>query len=103
MTYLPQLLSTLFPYTTLFRSKIAEDGTLRDVGAPQITPHDAPEVVPELHGNRLVEMQLTAQPGDRRGVGAFAHHQIGRASCRERVEISVGGGRVKRRVSRDGA
>src|SRR5438093_7699414 len=39
--------STLFPYTTLFRS------------------HDVPHVMGELGGERVVEAQLRAQPGDR--------------------------------------
>ena len=53
---------------------ITEHRALRDVRAAEVTAHDAPEIMAELRRNRLVEVELRAQPGDRGGVGALAHH-----------------------------
>src|SRR5438045_9754549 len=74
--------STLFPYTTLFRS------LYRDV----------------LAHYRVVALPCRVGDPDRKGkVEAGVGHaqktplrgQIGRASCRERGEIGVGGGQVE--------
>src|SRR5690606_7151741 len=56
-----------------------------------------PDYYPALAGATPGARVLEPVPFDGRELGAdFALLQIGRASCRERVESSVGAGRVKR-------
>src|SRR5438034_10345344 len=115
---LSHLLSTLFPYTTLFRSPLLgrgpERAPLRRGGTRGDTPHDGDlrrrhaqhqhggggvEVPPgdrRRHGARLpLALVLVAGErvvgGERDGGGArlLARRQIGRASCRERGGVAV--------------
>src|SRR2546422_10458116 len=90
--------STLFPYTTLFRSRAGgravarrRPGVLRDAPAPE--RHAEPAPVQRAHGLPHAE---AGHVGDRParpdagavgliGPGDHVGHQIGRASCRERV------------------
>src|SRR5437868_15477494 len=76
--------STLFPYTTLFRSEPA--GLVRERDALAVERvHEAGRVAG--HDERR------ADPG--------RHRQIGRASCRERVSISVGTVSLKKKRNRN--
>src|SRR5438034_10714898 len=87
--------STLFPYTTLFRSGM-EEGEQREIAEPEF----------ELLANRPVSFPLltaTDRSGERAGeiVGAGGLAEIGRASCRERVEMSVVAGSLKKKKTQD--
>src|SRR5690625_7851761 len=73
-------ISTLFPYTTLFRSHI--DG--RDPGS---APHCLLDYFPDDFLLIVDESHVTIPQ-----IGG----KIGRASCRERVKIAVGGVCVKK-------
>src|SRR3712207_9370637 len=96
--------STLFPYTTLFRSRDLED-TVADPGragvaAPQIGvglrafSYNVDGRIGHVVNPRLVEVSEETQDGDEGclsipGLWAPTVREIGRASCRERVSISV--------------
>lgn len=54
--------------------QVSGDWALGDVGATQVAAGDAPDVVPELRGQRIVEVQLGPQARDRGRVGALSHH-----------------------------
>src|SRR5256885_13504807 len=82
--------STLFPYTTLFRSHPAHD-VLARIGrghAGRPLRSGGPREVPASQGDG----HRTARP---HRVGTDG--EIGRASCRERVEISVVAGSLKKK------
>src|SRR5205807_9755978 len=87
------LRSTLFPYTTLFRSRGTRDGS-----SPPPSPVPGPESVGlcfTCHWMRIVTSgrgstfyRCARAEVDPR----FVRYQIGRASCRERVWVCVVGG-----------
>src|SRR5437773_12187157 len=78
--------STLFPYTTLFRSQ--------------------QKVLPRLGKNSAQQRRLSLRAASHPATDAAAladarHTQIGRASCRERVEISVVAVSLKKKKKRE--
>src|SRR5438067_13839984 len=114
--------STLFPYTTLFRSKASELRVISHTTVRQYKsgmPRNLREIGQQLDvtyilegsvrraGDRLrisaqlidarTDSQIWAETYDRTAADLFAiqselaESKIGRASCRERVEISVVG------------
>src|SRR5689334_25405816 len=89
--------STLFPYTTLFRSvgiegRAAEDLGLTDYGAAL---RRREEIRHRREGREALRGGEAEGRQGRRS--ADPRSQIGRASCRERVEISVVAGALKRK------
>src|SRR5690349_24445167 len=93
--------STLFPYTTLFRSLLERD----DVGV-ELAQHrfDAlgVEVPVAAHADVDVVRRKAqpvhahdAGPGFNRPLPQRARAEIGRASCRERVWMAVGAGAAR--------
>src|SRR5438046_9681934 len=95
--------STLFPYTTLFRSVVEGESTLPgectplgicDVELPAFLPKGSPvELTYEYNPNQVLEVSVEAS-GNRakvsieRNTGLAPNEvaqEIGRASCRERV------------------
>src|SRR5690348_18235849 len=73
--------STLFPYTTLFRSQVLI-AFLNTASADPQTINAGIEQARQLHAKYDIEMA--------RLLGVTL--EIGRASCRERVGMDVGGG-----------
>src|SRR3989441_12337098 len=109
--------STLFPYTTLFRSRDADETLLvlpldlhrtrrlldvrdrgQEDGTPVVRRHEDPPQILRRPPVRLVELDddivLVARP---RGGEDRRADEIGRASCRERGEISVGARSLKKK------
>src|SRR5256885_16007051 len=74
--------STLFPYTTLFRS----------IGGDVVQEHRAQRGEHLARAPTGGDPEYLGSPGLRTGVP-----EIGRASCRERVEISVVAGSLKKK------
>src|SRR5438046_9696798 len=85
---LPPPRSTLFPYTTLFRSQY-----LVIPGATHASILFDRAVVRAFQDWTAKTLRLSGTPG----------MQIGRASCRERVEIADVAGVVKKRKEKQGA
>src|SRR5256885_13932259 len=88
--------STLFPYTTLSRSKAAaraveEIGGVVDLDIAPPRPEPATRAVRTFLFSDIVDSTRLAEAmGDDTWEQLLRwHDQIGRASCRERVEISV--------------
>src|SRR5437762_11512517 len=91
--------STPFPYTTLFRSKI-HGGRAPWEYLPRI------HVDSLVHDDRVTRLLIDTVGPDHIMLGSdmpfdmgaddpVERVEIGRASCRERVEVSGGGGRVE--------
>src|SRR5690554_8231538 len=86
--------SAPFPYTTLFRSRLPASSRDRQTGLlPRLQP--ATEIEDALAPGLLELLRRARRPGP---VRAAKQHQIGRASCRERVEISVVDGALKKKA-----
>src|SRR5690625_7756402 len=108
---LPPPTSTLFPYTTLFRSHLNSERIFKNkfkIPAASVSENifDLPEgksiirlirqagAQPELQSPRV-----SFQPADRIHPDLAVQFEIGRASCRERGEVSVERGtRTKKKV-----
>src|SRR2546422_9392157 len=108
--------STLFPYTTLFRSLLGRARLLRPQGRRTRLLVD-----PRGAGRRgcrrgvqesgdLLRLALClyhpGPPGHRARYGgrhAGEAREIGRAACRGRVEISVGAGSLKKKKKKEGS
>src|SRR5256885_15378829 len=91
--------STLFPYTTLFRS----DGHLKDVADElrvkevELGPVEAVELKVKPNLPKLGPKLGKELGAVREGLAAGEVEEIGRASCRERGEISVGAVSLKKK------
>src|SRR5690606_42021678 len=98
--------STLFPYTTLFRSHVAvmRGGGPAPAGGLAAGAVERPrgpahaERPPQL---RLVEARDLDRVVGRGGALPVAVGEIGRASCRERVQSAGDGGAVRDRSGED--
>src|SRR5437868_15551364 len=97
MTRLPPR-SPLFPYTTLFRSqrltRREQFEVLRDFGFGTATGVPYPS---EANGVLREPVKWSPQSPASLAMGYEISVKIGRASCRERVEVVVGGGNVKKK------
>src|SRR2546430_16523544 len=98
--------SPLFPYTTLFRSPGGHArGDRSAVGAEEDAARALCAQAPPLWAGRpivaalvrIVLAQRLLQRRQRIDLLARDHREIGRASCRERGEISVGAGSFKKK------
>src|SRR2546422_11343306 len=100
--------STLFPYTTLFRSSLTEASRLAEERARTA---DALAAALERHREaltaereraeaaRLEQVRVAAEGVDLlRHAGELREREIGRAARRERGEISVVGGSLKKKT-----
>src|SRR2546427_9729038 len=90
--------STLFPYTTLFRSLRGGSRARRQAGAVGLAGGSRVGERTDADGDGSGrEWQHGADGGGQRAEHQLRADEIGRASWRERVEISVGGGSLKKK------
>src|SRR2546422_11271284 len=88
--------STLFPYTTLFRSLAGRTSEDRQRAAEQIAARERLAVVPPFDHPDIVAGQATGGVE----IAEALPPEIGRASCRGRGEISVGAVSFKKKKTK---
>src|SRR3989475_9809642 len=93
--------STLFPYTTLFRSEQATMGYGYGLSASLLQMTRSYTVF--ANGGRVIPATMVKTDEPPVGVPVFSPrtaNEIGRASCRERVEISGVAGSLKKKKTK---
>src|SRR3712207_9478755 len=93
--------STLFPYTTLFRSAHVVPASTGVIGVTlpvDMVAAAMPALVADLSADHALHFADAILTTDRWRKVSAAPGQIGRASCRERVQISVGDESLKKKT-----